>query len=136
MRGRRIEFCWECEESDTCERWQAHRDAGKRSDSFKCYQKLEEDILFIRTHGIDPFIEEQETRRNLLGEMLFGFNDGRSKSYYCIAATILEVDELRGAIHRASAESDGLDAKAKARTLRDLLEAIAQVKRYCLRLRN
>lgn len=56
------------------------------------------------------FIETQETRKKLLGEMLSGFNDGRSKSYYCIATTVLEIDELRGAIHRAAAKSEGLDA--------------------------
>ena len=136
VKRRRLEFCWDCEEGDTCERWRAHREASKRSDSFKCYQKLEDDILFIRTHGIGPFIETQETRKKLLGEMLSGFNDGRSKSYYCIAATVLEIDELRGAIHRTAAKSEGLDAKRKARALRDTLEAIAQAKGYCLRLRR
>ncbi len=136
VKKRRLEFCWDCEESDTCERWQAHREAGKRSDSFKCYQKLEDDILYIRIHGIGPFIEAQETRKQLLGEMLSGFNDGRSKSYYCIAATVLEIDELRGAIDRAAAESDGSDAKGRARALCGALEMIAQVKGYCLRLRR
>ena len=136
VKRKRIEFCWDCEESDTCEKWQAHREAGKRADSFKCYQKLEDDILFVRNHGVDRFVEAQETRRSLLGEMLSGFNDGRSKSFYCIAVTVLEIDELRSAIDRAKSTSDGLDAKGKARTLHAILDDIAKAKGYCLRLRR
>jgi hypothetical protein len=47
-----IEFCWDCEENKICEKWKKHREAGKKSDSFKCYQKLEEDIRFIQKNGI------------------------------------------------------------------------------------
>lgn len=136
LKKRRIEFCWDCEDSDTCERWRAHREAGKRADSFKCYQKLENDIQFIRDHGVDAFVEAQEARKALLGEMLSGYNDGRSKSYYCIAATVLEMDELRAAIGRAEFESDGLDAKGKARALHAALDDIAETRGYCLRLRK
>lgn len=136
VKRKRIEFCWDCEECDTCEKWRAHREAGKKVDSFKCYQKLEDDILFIRSRGVDQFVVAQETRKKLLGEMLSGFNDGRSKSYYCIAATVLEIDELRSAIDRARSESDGLDAKGKARALHALLDDVAQTKGYCLKLRR
>ncbi len=160
VKNRRIEFCWDCEESGSCKKWQAHRDSGKQADSFKCYQKLEDDIHFIRDHGVDRFVEAQEMRRGLLGELLAGFNDGRSKSYYCIAATVLEPDELRNAIDCARSRSDGLhskgeedkegealaldakgkasalDAKGKARVLHAILDDIAQAKGYCLRLRR
>jgi hypothetical protein len=48
VKKKEIEFCWDCEENKTCEKWKKHREAGKKSDSFKCYQKLEEDIQFIQ----------------------------------------------------------------------------------------
>ncbi len=47
-----IEFCWDCRDSMTCEKWKKHRDSGKRNDSFKCYQKLEDDIFFVRKNGV------------------------------------------------------------------------------------
>ena len=50
-----IEFCWDCTENITCEKWKKHREAGKKIDSFKCYQKLEEDISFIQKKGISEF---------------------------------------------------------------------------------
>ncbi len=64
-----IEFCWNCEDCGSCEKWKKHREAGKRFDSFKCYQKLEDDILFIQDHGVERFVEAQEQRHELLKEM-------------------------------------------------------------------
>lgn len=68
--------------------------------------------------------------------MLDSFNDGRSKSYYCIAATVLEVEELEAAIAEAKNGSDGLDNKRKAAILHKLLDEIAVEKGYNLSLRK
>ncbi|MDK2915590.1 MAG: hypothetical protein PWR25_147 [Euryarchaeota archaeon] len=131
-----IEFCWECEESETCERWKNHREAGKARDSFKCYQTLEADISFISRHGIAKFQKIQERRGELLKEMLSGFNEGRSKNYYCIAATVLDLDELEGALSRAEEESAGLDIRARSKILHRILDDIAAKKGYLLKLRK
>lgn len=131
-----IEFCWECEESNTCEKWKKHREAGKRHDSFKCYQTLEEDISFIIKNGINEFEKMQKQREHLLKEMLKDFNEGRSKSYYCISATVLELEELKEALAQAKKESDGLDVKKKSKILHSILDDIALKKNYYLKLRK
>jgi len=136
VKRKEIEFCWECEESDTCEKWKKHREAGKERDSFKCYQTLEEDISFIHQRGISEFQKIQEQRESLLGEMLNNFNEGRSKSYYCIAATVLEPGELLGALSRARKESVGLDVRARSKALHRILDEIASRKQYHLKLRK
>ena len=131
-----IEFCWECEESDTCEKWKRHREAGKEHDSFKCYQTLEEDLSFISQHGVSVFQKIQEQRASLLKEMLKDFNEGRSKSYCCIAATVLELEELEEALSRARRESGGLDLRAKSKALHRILDDVASRKDYRLTLRK
>lgn len=132
-----IEFCWKCEESSTCEKWRKHREAGKRHDSFKCYQTLEEDISFIHKNGINEFEKIQKQREQLLKEMLKDFNEGRSKSYYCIAATVLELEELEEALTKAKKESDGIDnIKEKSKILHSILDNISLKKKYYLRLRK
>jgi len=131
-----IEFCWECDESGACERWKNHREAGKVRDSFKCYQTLEKDISFISRHGVPAFQKIQGRRAFLLREMLNNFNEGRSKSYYCIAATVLELGELEEALSRAGEESMGLDIKAKSKALHRILDEIASRKQYHLTLRK
>jgi hypothetical protein len=136
LKRKGIEFCWECEESNTCEKWKKHREVGKKFDSFKCYQTLEEDISFIRKNGIDEFEKIQKQREYLLKEMLEDFNEGRSKSYYCIAATVLELEELKKALNQAKRESDGLNIKEKSKILHSILDSIALKNKHYLKLRK
>ena len=131
-----IEFCWQCEESTSCKKWSNHREAGKRVDSFKCYQTLEDDLSFIHKNGVDDFQENQKIREQLLKEMLQNYNEGRSKSYYCIAATVLQIDELNAALIQAKKDSSKLDIKDKSKVLHSILDEIAKRKHYLLTLRK
>jgi hypothetical protein len=136
FRKKGLEFCWDCDESAECKKWSKHREFSKQRDSFKCYQKLEEDILFILSNGVKAFEEDQKNREELLKQMLTEFNEGRSKSYYCIAATVMEIDELKDALAKAKNKSKGLGIKEKAKVLRSLLDEIAKNKNYVLKLRK
>ena len=136
IKKKEIEFCWECQESKTCEKWKKHRQAGKTADSFKCYQKLEDDILFIQKNSVSAFEKLQKKREQVLNIMLTDFNEGRSKSYYCIAATVLSIEELTDAITQAKKESEGLDIKGKSKVLHSILDKIAGKKGYYLKLRK
>jgi hypothetical protein len=131
-----IEFCWECGGEKTCKRWESHRAAGRMRDSFKCYRMLERDIACILEHGVAAFEKGQKERERLLKTMVTGFNEGRSMSYYCVAATVLGVDELRGALDGAKGDSRGLGVKEKSRLLHARLNGIAGRRRLSLRLRK
>lgn len=133
---RNVEFCGDCGESKTCEKWKRHREMGKKYDSFKCYQKLEGDIAFIQKFDLAGFRKSQKVREKLLWKMLDEFNEGRSKSYYCIAATVLEVDELEEALEEARSGSKDLNIKEKAKLLHSILDRIAAEKKYYLKLRK
>lgn len=136
VKKREIEFCWQCDQKKACECWKKHRTSGMTHDSFKCYQTLETDIAFIEQYGVEEFDKVQKVREGMLREMLTEFNEGRSKSYYCIAATVMELDELRDALDKARQISNTLDIKEKSATLHSLLDEIAQRKGYLLRLRR
>jgi hypothetical protein len=131
-----VEFCWQCEDSETCCKWSQHRKTGKTVDSFKCYQTLENDIAFIQDNGIDEFKKVQEHRELLLKKMLTGFNEGRSKSYYCIAASVMEIGELENALSQAEKESETSDLIERAKILHGILDEIAGRKMYFLKLRK
>ncbi len=68
--------------------------------------------------------------------MLHVFNEGRSKRYYCIAATVFEIDELQNIIKEATENSKDLDLKEKSKVLHSLLDLAAQKKGYLLKLRK
>jgi hypothetical protein len=136
IKKREVEFCWDCQENISCKKWGKHREFGKQYDSFKCYQKLENDIAFIQENGIAEFERLQTIREQLIREMLQEFNEGRSKSCYCIAATVLEIDELQETLNKARNASTGLVIKAKSKLLHSILDEIAMQKQYCLKLRK
>ncbi|WP_340819802.1 DUF3795 domain-containing protein [Methanolobus sp. WCC4] len=136
IKKKELEFCWDCKESETCEKWEKHRELGKKRDSFKCYQKLEDDIAFIRKNGVTEFEMSQKAREQLLKEMLQEFNEGRSKRYYCIASTVLEIEELKEALDEAKKNSKGPDIKERSRSLHSILDEIATQKNYYLKLRK
>jgi hypothetical protein len=136
VKKKELDFCWQCSESKTCEKWLSHRDASKTGDSFKCYQTLEADIAFILQHGIDAFWHQQEERVLILRAMLDEFNEGRSKSYYCIAVTVIDIGELRQALMAAREQAKDLSIKQKAKFLHAQLDAIAKEKGYLLKLRK
>ncbi len=131
-----IEFCSDCEENQICEKWKKHREFGKLHDTFKCYQKLEDNISFIWKHGASEFEKVQKIREKLLKEMLQDFNEGRSKNYYCIAVTIFEVEELKEALTKAKKDSIGLEIKDKSKIFHSILDEIVKRKNYCLKLRK
>jgi hypothetical protein len=131
-----IEFCWDCDESAGCERWDKHREASKFGDSFVCYQKLADNIRFIREHGVEDFEREQLIREKLLKEMLQEYNEGRSKTFYCIASTVLEIEELENALREAEKHVEGLNIKEKSKVLHQILDNIAERKNYYLKLRK
>ncbi len=67
--------------------------------------------------------------------MLQGFNEGRSKSYYCIASTVLEISELKDALSIAGQGSKGMEIKEKSKLLHSAIDEIAGRKNYYLKLR-
>jgi mevalonate kinase len=109
---------------------------AKKADSFTCYQKLEKDIACIQKNGVDEFKEMQKKREHLTKEMLREFNEGRSKSYYCIASTVMEMGELEEALTKAHKNSDGLEIKDKSKVLHSILDEIAEQRNYFLTLRK
>jgi len=131
-----IEFCGECGQSKGCGNWAKHRAYSKKGDSFVCYQGLEQNIAFIRKEGLAAFENAEKRRQALLEQMLEGFNEGRSKTYCSIAATVMEPEELERALDEAQRASAGTDIERRSRALHAALDAIASRKKYLLKLRK
>ena len=136
IRKKEVEFCGFCPENATCERWKKHREASKEHDSIVCYQKLEDNIAFIRQNGIEEFEKLQINREKLLRQVLSEFNDGRSKTLYCVAATVFEIYELENVLKQAREKSRNFDPKQKAAVMHSLLDKVAEKKHYLLKLRK
>lgn len=131
-----FETCAECEEIP-CSKL---KDWDK-GDSFICHRKSLFNLKFIRENGVEEFIIQQKKRMALLEKMLKEFNDGRSKSFYCIAAALLPMSELETALKDSERKikEDAIsldDLKAKSKILKKFLDDSAQKEGIELKLRK
>ena len=88
-------------------------------DSFVTHRRVMPNQRLIAEIGLDRFLERQAERMAFLETALARYDDGKSKSYFCLAAALLSADSLkealalaekgenlRGALRRA-AEAEG-----------------------------
>jgi hypothetical protein len=131
-----IEFCWLCSEAENCDRLKRNREFAKLHDTDTCYQTIGENALFMRKNGVAEFEKQQKTREQLLKAMLAEFNEGRSKTRFCVAATVMEIGELEAILEAAREKAKGLDLKAKAELMHALLDEVSKQRGYVLKLRK
>jgi len=84
----------------------------------------------VKEVGVEHFLMQQRQRTKLLELMLEEFNEGRSKSFYCLAATLLPIADIEVSLTAAKEEihNDGIDleaVKTKANILRKFLNSFA-----------
>ena len=135
-----LEVCAQCDEFP-CSKFASWLDKTMIEDSFLTHQKIEPNLYFIREQGLEKFLKQQKKRIALLERMLKDFDDGRSKSFYCIAATLLPVVELESLLGEAGRKlkadkiKDG-DTVTKTIILRQLLNDFAAKGGVELKLRS
>jgi hypothetical protein len=137
VKKKKLEVCAACDEFP-CARTE---DSENVYDSFVTHRKTLPNLLDIRQHGLNKFIEEQQKRIYLLETMLSQFDDGRSKSFYCIAAALLPIPVLEEAMNLAEQQvrkrNIGVDdIKTKAALLKEILGELANQQGVELKLRK
>ncbi|UCC20248.1 MAG: DUF3795 domain-containing protein [Promethearchaeota archaeon] len=112
-----------------------------KADSFISHKVSLSNLRLIREKGLDDFLKQQQKRIEILEEMLENFNEGRSKSFYCIATALLPIEDLEKALEISNnqiinGEINANDLKTKARLLRENLNELASHKPIELKLRK
>jgi len=102
----------------------------KESSSYPSYKKVMSNLNFMKEHGIESFAEQQKKRIKLLQTMIANFDDGRSRSFYCKSATLLDLTTLENSLDKAiqTIETDNIkpnDTKIKAKILKGILSGVA-----------
>lgn len=139
VKKKNLEVCAECNDFP-CSKFDSWF-GNKAYDSFVTHKKAEPNLYYIKKHGVEKFIEQQSERIKLLEEMLEEFNEGRSRSFYCIATALLSVEDVKKSIDSAKKEVKSLgvrkdDVKSKAKILRETIQNIADKKGIDLKLRK
>lgn len=124
------EVCSECSEFP-CKKYENREKI--EHDSFVTHKRIFQNHELIKTHGIDWFLTEQCKRVSALREMLTNFDDGRSKSFLCLAAALLPIERLEAAIAETPASED---KKTTATALKASLKQYAEMEGVSLTLRK
>ena len=131
-----FETCAECAEFP-CYRF----DGWNVGDSFVSHLNSIANLYAIKEHGLTSFVEQQQKRIELLEAMISEFDEGRSKSYCCLAATLLPLEVVEETVARARRDVvdlgiPELDRKGRARVLHSLIDEVATRLGVSLRLRK
>ena len=126
-----FERCFECSEFP-CKKYEN----ADKTDSFITHKNQFRDIEKAR-RDFNAYKAELNVKIQILQELLTGFDDGRHKSFYCLAINLLELKDIhliRGYIGNHVDLQATLQEKAK--TLAILFQAMADEKEIVLKLRK
>jgi len=127
VKKKNLEVCAECSDFP-CSKFKSDEEYQqlKESSSYPSYKKVMPNLNFIKEHGIEKFIAQQKKRIRLLETMIDNFDDGRSKSFYCKSATLVDLTTLESSVDKAiqKTKTENVkpnDTKTKSRILKDIL---------------
>ena len=111
------------------------------SDSFVCHRVSLYNLNLIKEKGIGEFTKQQTKRIGFLKTMLEDFNEGRSKSFFCISSALLPIENLDDSLSKSNTQikDEGIDLKdlkAKSKILKSLLNQYANKQNIELKLRT
>jgi hypothetical protein len=122
VKKHKFETCTECEEVFRCDIFLRRRVA----EWFPAADNLRQ----IKEVGLEDWLDEQRERQALVEELLQGYNEGRSMSFYCRICTRMGVELIDEAIQETqkrllSDNVDELDMKSRARILKAVIKDLA-----------
>lgn len=88
--------------------------------------------------GIEAYNREQVIKFDFLQTLLAEFNDGRRKTFYCVAVNLLPLPQIEKIMEQIGngASAHSLPIKEKAATVVSLLEDAASKEGLVLKLRK
>lgn len=88
--------------------------------------------------GIEEYSREQEEKVKALDYLMANFNDGRRKSFFCLAINLLDLCDIRQALDLIDSyrTMPAMTAREKALHAVGVLQELAQRKGIVLKLRR
>lgn len=117
-----LEICSQCIEYP-CKRFE---NGNISCDTFVTHKRIFPNHECVRANGVAGFIDQQRERIDLLVELLKYFDDGRSKSYFCLAAALLPicwVAKLKNELRRLTGIAE---LKERNRKIRGVIDQISE----------
>ncbi|MGE5626753.1 MAG: DUF3795 domain-containing protein [Solirubrobacterales bacterium] len=126
-----IEYCFLCNEYP-CEKY----NYIETFDSFITHRNQLKDLAKVKKMGIGPYQIELAEKIEILKYLLGNYNDGRRKSFFCIAVNLLELEDVKIVLEQIEAETKSgiLTLKEKAAIAVKLFQSMAESRNIVLKL--
>ena len=127
-----IEFCFECEVFP-CKKY----DSADLTDSFITQKNQFRDMDRAKQMGLEAYIVELNEKIDILEHLLKNYDDGRRKSFFCLAVNLLDLKEIKPVMEQLAAETGAeTPLKTKAANAVRLFEKAAEQQGILLKLRK
>ncbi len=129
----KVEYCSRCQEFP-CEKYEEI----DTFDSFITHQNQKRDLIRQKEAGAEAYRAEQEERLRCLKWLLKNCNDGRKKTFFCVAVNLLRAEDVRNVLKQAESDGDfeALSLKEKAAYMAGKFQKIADEQGILLKLRK
>ena len=128
-----VEYCFLCPEFP-CSQYVGAEDY----DSFITHKRQLRHMQRAKEIGIEAYNQELTRKSAILQTLLAEFNDGRRKTFYCVAVNLLSLDQVESIMEQAADHPalDALPIKDKATYVVALFENEASRDGIMLKLRK
>lgn len=127
-----LENCGLCPDFP-CDVYQA-KDILHSPDSFVTHRRIEPNLYSIRDEGLEAFLEQQQRRMEILIEWIEKYDEGRSKSFYCLSCALIPINDLIELAARIRDEITPYDGKVSAESAKRIIHQYADREGIVLKL--
>ncbi len=120
VRHGNVDYCFQCPEYP-CKRY----DGIDAHDSLISHRNQKRDMQKAKETGIEAYLAEQRAKKALLTRMLEEYDDGYYDVFFCLAANMLDADDLERVIKQADELCGNMTRREKADCLKRRLQACA-----------
>ena len=128
-----VEYCFQCDEYP-CPKYDHIEDY----DVFITGRNQKLDMEKARQIGIEAYNAEQAEKSLILDTLLSNYNDGRRKTFFCVAVNLLDLSELHEVLRQIKETPvlANLTVKKKSALVVALLQEVAALRGPNLKLRK
>lgn len=124
-----IEYCFECRHYP-CQKYSS---PGEK-DSFITYRKVPTDMAKAKSN-LAEYLSALKEKEALLAYLLENYDNGRMKSYYCLAVNLLEAEDIKDILNDIRQRDEG-DREDTIKEIKRKLEEKAKERTVEIRLRK
>lgn len=123
IRHGEIEYCNQCQEFP-CDKY----GRADEYDIFITHRNWKQDFEKMKQIGVEAYNSEQIQKLEILKCLLKDYNDGRRKSFFCLAVNLLDLEDLKTVMEHLAEEKklESLTLKEKSAYVVKQFQSIAE----------